>query len=932
MKAKIRFLLSIGMIPLVIVAISACASAQATPVPVAAAVIEDDVFGLLDKGESERARMLFLGKADIDGTDSKGRTALHIAALRKDSDLMVFLLQRGAKLEAREAEGKTPFQISVELSHQAGIKALAEAGANLFAVDQPTSDTVRMLLMNSALLNAAVTKANVDSRDSKGRTLLHRAAESANAAAVSLLISKAATVNAEDNDSQTPLDYAFERPDSYEHIVVAESIILAGGRTKRDQVGYCIPAIRSSSFDIRFDDGMAPLHFAARAGHTGIIKYLISKKARVDAKNSSGAPPLHEAFRMGKIDAARLLIQAGADVNARDAKGNTAMHLVIPLSARKDGMELLLANRADPNVKDDHGDSPLHIAVGTNLGADIAQRLISSGANPNIRNSEGQTPLHVAVNRERSAYVAALLANRADALAADLKGKTPFDLALSKNRDTIDALITRETALTTDKEGNTLLHLAVLRSAGIDTVGLIIERKAIVNARNMNGDTPLHLAVSMNRRDAGELLIAKGADIFAVNAEGRTPLHLAVNASHGDSGWMLNSATIATKDGLGNGLLHYAALWGLDRLIPILVQAGAKPDDQNATGETPLFSAIRADSPESIAALLASGASTSARDALGNTALHAAVRWNAKQSTQALIKGGAAVDGRNSNGKTPLHDAVRLGMGESEKARIEAGADLEAKDISGNTPLMDAVQNGLSAAAERLLEYGASPTVRNNSGDTPLHSSIASSRLELSSLLLGRGASIFAKNAKGETPLALAFGLGSEAASALLTKDRINSSDDEGRTPLHIAVSGGAPIAIVSQIIALGAAVSEPDAKGSTPLHRSLNAKQYEVARILVKSGADPFILTGAEETPAEAALRLGQEAVAALFDGAAVSASDMLGNTALHYAAKQQDEAIVERLIKLGADKQAKNISGESPYEIALRWRRNKIEALLKP
>ncbi|MFA6508239.1 MAG: ankyrin repeat domain-containing protein, partial [Treponemataceae bacterium] len=717
-----------------------CAGTQTRVEQSPKSVAEDDVFSLLEKGENAKAREFFKGRADINGADAKGRTPLHIAAIKKDPDLIVFLLSKGAKIDALDADGKTAMKIVYEADDDACVKVLAEAGSNIFFNEADAANTAQLLMANKKLLMTVLTAKNVNTVDKKGKTLLHFATIAADKDAVAIILGKSANVNAQDEKSDTSLDYAFSKPDSIEHIRVAETLILAGGRSKTELLAYCVPPIKTSNFDIRFEDGLSPLHFAAREGHLGVIKYLIEKKAKVDAKNASGAPPLQEAFRMGKLAAAELLIQAGANVNARDAKGNSAMHLVMPHSSRLAGLELLLANKADPNIKDDHGDSPLHVVVGTNLGIDVARKLIQNSADPNIRNTEGMTPLHTAVERDRLDYIPILLSNGGDVFAADLKGKTPFDLALEKGGTSLQAMITAATVAATDKEGNTQLHIAILRKADVRTIGLIIDQKAAVNARNMNGDTSLHLAVQADLREIGELLIARGADIFAVNASGKSPLYTAAYAKEGFRAWILNLTTIEAKDGLGNGILHYAASWTLDVVIPRLIQAGARTDAQNATGETPLFAAIKADSPSTISVLLAEGASSLARDSLGNTALHAAVRWNAKQAVAALIKGNADVNTGNLNGKTPLHESVRLGMADTEGLLIAAGALMEARDLLGNTPLMDAVQNGLSAAIERLLENGASLNVRNNSGDTPLHVAVKSQRLDIATGLLTKGA------------------------------------------------------------------------------------------------------------------------------------------------------------------------------------------------
>ena len=47
------------------------------------------------------------------------------------------------------------------------------------------------------------------------------------------------------------------------------------------------------------------------------------------------------------------------------------------------------------------------------------------------------------------------------------------------------------------------------------------------NARNENGDTPLHIAAHHGQTEAIAALIAKGADPNARNENGDTPLHIA---------------------------------------------------------------------------------------------------------------------------------------------------------------------------------------------------------------------------------------------------------------------------------------------------------------------------------------------------------------------------------------------------------------------
>ena len=52
--------------------------------------------------------------AEINGTNSIGRTALHIAAKQNHLEMAKFLLSRGADITARDRSGKIPYDYAKE--------------------------------------------------------------------------------------------------------------------------------------------------------------------------------------------------------------------------------------------------------------------------------------------------------------------------------------------------------------------------------------------------------------------------------------------------------------------------------------------------------------------------------------------------------------------------------------------------------------------------------------------------------------------------------------------------------------------------------------------------------------------------------------------------------------------------------------------------
>ncbi|MDR2662720.1 MAG: ankyrin repeat domain-containing protein [Treponema sp.] len=906
---------------------------------------EPTVFYLIKEGRTKEAQAYFTGKAALNERDENGRTALHVAAEAGNEDMVRFLLAMGTEADTEDNQGRTALGIASGRGDPAIARLLTAAGAGIHhPLSNDSSETPALLGVRSGglLLDALILPETVNTRGAGGVTLLHLAGQEGNAAAAGRIAAAGGRINERDDTGKTALDYALsatgspglpEQAAETRYAETAEQLILAGGYSSNPFYTYLAPAVRSSNYNIRLADGYTVLHYAALEGYLGYITFILDKKADINIKNNSGSTPLHEASRKGRLEAMKLLISRGAEVNVQDAKGNSPLHLAIPPEQHEEAVQILLARDANPKLRDEHGETPLHVVITLGRPKEIVAALLAGGSDVSSRNIDGKTALYLAVETGRTDLIPLLLEYHSDIFAADNGGITPLEKALKENNPPVlEVLLTEETVQQSDSAGNTPLHIAVKNRIDVGIIENILNKHGVVNARNKEGNTALHIANIVNHESAGTLLISRGADIFASNSNGENPLYLAFHLPGGIREWMLTQKTLEAQDGLGNTALHYAAQWKLAAHVPLLVRKGSKPEAANATGETPLFMAAKANSPETIRALLGAGASVHARDSLGNSPLHSAVRWNAQNSVDPLISAGNSVNAQNLAGKSPLHEAVRLGLTSSETMLISRRANIEIRDTQGNTPLMEAVQGGFPGAVERLTEAGADPVTRNNSGDTPLHIAVTTQRTDLVTILLNSGAPIHARNSQGITPFQIALGTSSVMVSTLLTKDRILVADDDGLSPLHIAVKEGAPPVMIQIIINRGGRISSVDSEGRTPLRLALDLDALEGAKILADAGSDVFAPAADGRTPASAALSKGERAVRALFSGAAINARDGTGNTVLHYAAQTGSTALIGILLELGANKNIRNIASESPADIALRWNHHDAAALLSP
>ena len=884
-----------------------------------------DIWSILRDGNSD-VMDYFLGEYDVNDTDPQGRTPLFYAIERGDVNLTRFFISIGANIDIFDDYLQSPLGLSIERDNIEITRLLVSAGADIFIQVNGTTAASYALSNNTDIFSAIVTPFTIEVKDFSGKNLLHIASIAGNVHAVQIvtdaLYRTSLSINERDYLNRNALDYALERTDSRDHMEVAEFLILNGAYTDNIIFSFFGPAVRSANYNIRRNDGLAPIHYAVINSYTGLIEFLLEKNIDIDIKSTSGASALHEAVRNGDINIIIMLLENGADVNARDAKGNTPLHTGIPSHVHREVVLILMDYGADPNLRDEYGDTPLHICITLNRSTDVIQAILSGGADVHIRNIDGKTPLYIAVQEARTSIIPLLLSYGSEVFAADNSGITPFDISLRADNNTFNVMVTPESVIQRDSAGNTMLHMAVINWAVPEQIGRILDQRTNIDARNRDGDTSLHLAVRTNQRETGVFLISRGADIYAFNSAGQSPLFFAFT-SNPVREWIINPTTIILKDGLGNNMLHWAAQWNLTNVIPIIIRNGVSIEEPNATGETPLFMAVKTNSPSTITVLVENTANLNARDTQGNSVLHTAVRWDAMEAAQLLIFYRMDINAHSLNGNTPLHDAVINRATDIENLLISSGANLEARNMDGNTPFMEAVRSGFLDSVERLASNNSDVSTRNTVGNTPLHIAVSMENIELVNMLLRMGVSIHARNTRNRTPFNIALSISPLMVSSLLTTDRILISDDFGNSVLHIALQERASNEIVRTILSRGARINAVDSNGRTPLRLAVDLDLWDSAKIIADAGADPFIAAVDNKTSAEISFTKGNECIRALFSGRLIDARDSMGNTILHLAASIGTPESIALLLELGANRSIRNISSETPYETALRWNR---------
>lgn len=434
-------------------------------------------------------------------------------------------------------------------------------------------------------------------------------------------------------------------------------------------------------------------------------------------------------------------------------------------------------------------------------------------------------------------------------------GAALFQPIEERNPALIAALIARGVDLSArNADGDTALHVAVSMIENVDMAQTLLAAGCDVDASGGGGATALHRAVGTGDEEMIKALLQWKPDLAMKDANEKTAFDVAVqDGKHDISRFLLDHGADLTAIEIAKVTLHPSGDGPAIGLIQPL-QVVPEPERSNeqcidlrtlqdiqleyGKESTAIHQAARNGDLAAVVFFLEHGASV---DVLGEdqeTALHIAAGSGHRHVVVALLAKGANIEAIDVDRWTALHAAAKGGHTETVTALLAKGVNIEAKSPFDWTALHVAAGTGHTETVTVLLANGANIETGDRIRRTPLHHAAGCGHTETVTVLLSNGANIEANSNVNWTALHYAAMRGyTETVTELLAKGaRIEAGDNRKRTPLHLAIKGQ-HITTVAALLNAGANL-EALSKSGTPVQRALKGGFSEIMDLLVAHGA----------------------------------------------------------------------------------------------
>ncbi|KAI7897020.1 ankyrin repeat-containing domain protein [Mucor mucedo] len=486
------------------------------------------IFSSTSSGSLQKVKELIERGADVNHRDNAGWAPLHEAALKGQYAIAQHLIQCGAIVNVRGFEDDTPLHDACSYGYADCVKLLVDSGADVYALNTDKKRPIDLCEDKTCISLVKAKMKELDrlaSRDTQGKTSLHRACIDGNLTKVQHLLMTGANTNATDTLEWTPLHCAAR----YGHLEITKLLI---------DHGADINSLGQGASTV--------LHIACQYGHEAIVQYLVQMGADVHATDAQDQTP----YAVSHSVTVRQIITAHIDEERRLRATTEAIDEITFVSntkqKRKNNNEDALLSREERKIQaimkafekaekkqQAKRERQEETIVNNNNNHNHTHNNIKKRKSSSKRDCSSEPPppppttTTTPITPKKPMVVDT---SKFDPYKKDTSGRTHLHRwSIRGNVQAVETLLKAgANPCERDHAGYTPLHEAALRGK-TDVVRLLLESNANVNCQGADFDTPLHDATENGYPDVVLLLLEYGADVNAKNSKGLTPLEIAID-------------------------------------------------------------------------------------------------------------------------------------------------------------------------------------------------------------------------------------------------------------------------------------------------------------------------------------------------------------------------------------------------------------------
>ncbi|KAK2509164.1 hypothetical protein MC885_010611 [Smutsia gigantea] len=581
-----------------------------------------------------------------------GHSALHIASVSNDIDMVSFLLNLGAHPDVQDRMGCTPTMRAAELGHELSMEILAKAKADMSIVDNEGKGILFYCILPTkrhyrCALIALEHGADINNSSHEGKPIFLRACEEAHDVKDVCLtfLEKGANPNAINSvTGRTALMEA-----SREGVVeLVRGILERGGEV--------------NAFD---NDRHHAAHFAAKGGFFDILKLLFAYNGDMGLIAMNGNTPLHYAAMGGFTDCCKYIAQRGCELKWRNLNHKTPRTLAKEGGFKAASKEIRRAER-------------------------IADKLARPGAqNPN--------PLWALRLHDWSAEREAFLR---EAFSFVDRG----DGTVSKE-DFVMTLEERQEFVTSEQLAAVAQLHEKIRGAGVNINDFFKGTKYLSKSFVLGSYGP-------KKKKKGRAKKAKKGKFVLPLPICIIPDHVLPHGSNGGPPYYMIDTYKNVTDGSRFNRDHPPehpvqddSAWYIDdpgkvfsninfitkagdlASLKKAFESGIPVDIQDNYYKTPLMTACASGNIDAVKFLLEKGANVNATDNFLWTPLHFACHAGQQDIVELLVKSGAMIDALSINNSTPLSRAIESCRLDTVKYLLDIGAKFQLENRKGHSAM-----------------------------------------------------------------------------------------------------------------------------------------------------------------------------------------------------------------------------------------------------